>query len=234
MPSIIRPWTLAQAAGVTVLLQFCDNVPSKLFKLVKGGVKPLYIQVHPRDNVAILVNPDGLPAGTEFAGGLTLRERIPQAHKVALRDLKADDPVERYGQIIGLTARPIAAGSWVHEDAVASPRPPALDQLPLATAVPAPEPELTGHAFDGFRNPDGSVGTGADGQSILTDHIAERWPDLIDVDAGRIATGVTTIEEVGWEIFRFILDVPVGRKQTWADHWGLHNAPALFNPGPIT
>ncbi len=64
--------------------------------------------------------------------------------------------------------------------------------------------------------------------------LAERWPDLIDVDAGRIATGGATIEEVGWEIFRYILDVASGRKQTWADHWGLHNALALFNPGPIT
>ena len=64
--------------------------------------------------------------------------------------------------------------------------------------------------------------------------LAERWPDLIDVDAGRIATGNATIEEVGWEIFRYILDVASGRKQTWADHWGLHNALALFNPGPVT
>jgi galactarate dehydratase len=64
--------------------------------------------------------------------------------------------------------------------------------------------------------------------------LAERWPDLIDIDAGRIATGNATIEEVGWEIFRFILDVASGRKKTWAEHWGLHNALALFNPGPIT
>ena len=32
--------------------------------------------------------------------------------------------------------------------------------------------------------------------------LAERWPDLIDVDAGRIATGEATIEDVGWELFR--------------------------------
>jgi len=64
--------------------------------------------------------------------------------------------------------------------------------------------------------------------------LAERWPDLIDVDAGRIATGGMSIEDVGWEIFRLILEVASGRKQTWADQWGLHNAPALFNPGPVT
>src|SRR6185369_12912693 len=43
--------------------------------------------------------------------------------------------------------------------------------------------------------------------------LAEKWADLIDVDAGRIATGQATIEEVGWEIFRFILDVASGRRK---------------------
>jgi galactarate dehydratase len=64
--------------------------------------------------------------------------------------------------------------------------------------------------------------------------LAERWPDLIDLDAGRIATGAATIEQVGWELFRMILEVAGGRKQTWADRWGLHNALAPFNPGPVT
>jgi altronate dehydratase len=56
--------------------------------------------------------------------------------------------------------------------------------------------------------------------------LAERWPDLIELDAGRIATGKSTITQVGWELFHLILDVASGRKKTWADHWGLHNAEA--------
>ena len=64
--------------------------------------------------------------------------------------------------------------------------------------------------------------------------LAERWHDLIDVDAGRIATGHATIEEIGWELFRLILDVASGRTQTWADRWGLRNALTLFNPAPVT
>ena len=64
--------------------------------------------------------------------------------------------------------------------------------------------------------------------------LAERWPDLIDFDAGPIATGRQTIEESGWELFRLILDVAGGRKKTWAEHWGLGNALAPFNPGPVT
>lgn len=64
--------------------------------------------------------------------------------------------------------------------------------------------------------------------------LAERWPDLIDIDAGGIARGVRTIEEVGWEIFRLSLDVASGRKRPWAERWGLHNALAPFTPGPVT
>jgi galactarate dehydratase len=64
--------------------------------------------------------------------------------------------------------------------------------------------------------------------------LAEKWRDLIDIDAGRIATGQATIEEVGWELFRFILEVASGRKKTWAEHWRLANALSPFNPGPVT
>src|SRR6202011_3997894 len=64
--------------------------------------------------------------------------------------------------------------------------------------------------------------------------LAEKWHDLIDIDAGRIATGRASVEAVGKEIFDFILDVASGRKKTWAEHWGLGNALVPFNPGPVT
>ena len=64
--------------------------------------------------------------------------------------------------------------------------------------------------------------------------LATQWSDLIDINAGTIATGEATIESVGQEIFQLILDVASGRRQTWADHWSLHNDLCLFNPAPIT
>ena len=63
--------------------------------------------------------------------------------------------------------------------------------------------------------------------------LARRWHDLMDVNAGRIATGEASIEQVGWELFELMLDVASGRK-TWAEHWGLKNDLVLFNPAPIT
>ena len=64
--------------------------------------------------------------------------------------------------------------------------------------------------------------------------LAEHWHDLIDLDAGRIATGHATIQQTGWELFKLILDVASGRKKTWADYWGLGNALLPFSPGPVT
>jgi len=122
-------------------------------------VHPLYIRTHPRDNVALIANPEGLSAGTSFPTGLTLTENILQSHKVALFDLDAGDPIIRYGHEIGSAMRTIRAGSWVREDSITLPMPPALDSLPMATDVPAPQARLEGYTFEGFRNLDGSAGT---------------------------------------------------------------------------
>ncbi|HFP9339563.1 galactarate dehydratase [Raoultella ornithinolytica] len=64
--------------------------------------------------------------------------------------------------------------------------------------------------------------------------LANRWYDLMDINAGTIATGEETIEEVGQKLFRFILDVASGRKKTFSDRWGLYNQLAVFNPAPVT
>ena len=64
-------------------------------------VEPLYVRVHPRDNVAIIANAEGLPAGTAFPCGLELTEAIPQSHKMALRDLAPGEAIVRYGEVIG-------------------------------------------------------------------------------------------------------------------------------------
>ncbi len=119
----------------------------------------MLIRVHPQDNVAIVVEPEGLAAGQETSGGPAARERIPQSHKMALRNLDIGDPVTRYGQPIGNANRSISAGSWVREELLDMPAAPPLDTLPLATAVPPPLPPLAGYTFEGFRNRGGTVGT---------------------------------------------------------------------------
>lgn len=122
-------------------------------------LRPLYVKVHPQDTVAIIVNEGGLRAGTEFDSGLTLIEDVPEAHKVALVDIEAGAPILRYGSVIGYAKQNIAKGSWVHEDRMRLPVAPSLENLPLATAVPAAMAPIEGYTFEGFLNDDGSVGT---------------------------------------------------------------------------
>ncbi len=64
--------------------------------------------------------------------------------------------------------------------------------------------------------------------------LSNRWFDLIDFDAGPIAFGTKTIEEMGWELFQLILDVASGTKKVATDRLGLYNDLVLFNPGPLT
>ena len=125
----------------------------------QGSGQPRTIRMHPRDNVAIVANDGGLPAGTALPSGLVLRDRVPQGHKVALVDLPAGAPVLRYRIPIGYALKDIAAGSWVHERLLKMPDALALDKLPIATSQPEAQPPLDGYTFEGFRNADGSVGT---------------------------------------------------------------------------
>jgi galactarate dehydratase len=127
--------------------------------VMHAPLQPRYIRVHEKDNVAIVVNQGGLPAGSRFACGLVLTEAVPEAHKVALTDIATGDAILRYGVVIGYANRAIARGRWVHEGLMTLPAPPSLAACPLATTVPAPLPALEGYAFEGFRNGDGSVGT---------------------------------------------------------------------------
>jgi galactarate dehydratase len=125
---------------------------------------PLTLRMHPADNVAIVANEDGLPAGTRLpdglpGAGLELTDKVPQGHKLALVDIAAGEPVRRYNVAIGYAMRDIAAGSWVHERLLQLPSARALEGLPMATVPAAELPPLHGCTFDGFVNADGSVGT---------------------------------------------------------------------------
>ncbi len=121
--------------------------------------RAITIKVHDRDNVAIVVNARGLPAGTRLDDGTVLLDTVPQGHKVALADMEEGTPVWRYGEVIGHVARTITRGTWIDESLVLLPEPPSLDDLPLATSSSPDLPPLDGYAFDGYRNKDGSVGT---------------------------------------------------------------------------
>ena len=126
-----------------------------------GGTstQPRCIRVGASDNVAIVVNQGGLPAGSVFPDGLVLVEPVPEAHKVALTPIAEGAPIIRYGVVIGYAKQPITRGSWVHEGLLNPPAAPSLADCPLATAAPAQPAKLEGYTFEGFRNVDDTVGT---------------------------------------------------------------------------
>ena len=124
-----------------------------------AAARPITIRMHPADNVAIVANDGGLPAGSVLPDGLVLREHVPQGHKLALVALAAGEAVRRDDGAIGYALQDIPAGSWIHERLLRMPAARALDGLPIATRKPAPLPALEGYSFEGYRNPDDSVGT---------------------------------------------------------------------------
>ena len=146
---------MAQTANASIGNQVVVSVKSE------PGLSqaPLTIRMHALDNVVIVANEGGLPAGTVLADGVVLLNRVPQGHKVALIALPAGCPVLRYGIPIGHALQSIPAGSWVHERLLKMPGARELTGLPMATVRPELQPALEGYTFDGFRNRDGSVGT---------------------------------------------------------------------------
>lgn len=58
----------------------------------------LSIQIKDEDNVVVAVH--DLPAGTTLESGVVTREPIPQAHKIALRDIPAGGEILRYGVVL--------------------------------------------------------------------------------------------------------------------------------------
>ncbi|WP_294766167.1 galactarate dehydratase [uncultured Rhodoferax sp.] len=120
---------------------------------------PVTIRMHAADNVAIVANDGGLAAGTVLPDGLTLVDRVPQGHKVALVAIAQDAPVLRYNVPIGYARQDIPAGAWVHERLLHMPQVRPLDALPRATAAAWNGAPLEGYTFEGYRNADGSVGT---------------------------------------------------------------------------
>lgn len=69
------------------------------------------IRINETDNVAVAV--DKIDQGIEIDGITTLTE-IPMGHKVALKDIKEDEDIIKYAQVIGVASKDIRIGEHVH------------------------------------------------------------------------------------------------------------------------
>ena len=102
-----------------------------------------------RDNVATALEPLDPGRVLDFSGRVvTVVERIPSGHKVALTKIERGQNVIKYGSSIGTASATIAAGAHVHTHNVASGRGRGDIAGPLGDAVPrlAEPPDEIGEA----------------------------------------------------------------------------------------
>jgi altronate dehydratase small subunit len=77
------------------------------------------IVMKPSDNVATVVEEvsPGTDVAMTLAGGqqtIRVLEKIAFGHKFATRDIKKDEMIKKYGEVIGVATRDIKAGQHVH------------------------------------------------------------------------------------------------------------------------
>lgn len=120
---------------------------------------PFFIQIKGEDNVAIAV--EDIAAGTQVMPGVTTREDIPQAHKLALTDIPKGGEIIRYGVVLGYAKDSIPVGAWINEHMLELPQPPGLEDMPYGTNLVPPEklPDPPRTTWLGYRNAHGPAGT---------------------------------------------------------------------------
>ena len=112
-----------------------------------------YIKIHPRDNVAIVV--EAMKKGETLMEGVVTLSDVPQGHKVALVDIPKDAPIIRYGVTLGYALDDIPQGSWINEFMLRLPTPPSVEDMPFGTNLVTDLPEPPVKTWMGYRNPEG-------------------------------------------------------------------------------
>ena len=119
------------------------------------------IIVNDNDNVAVVKNTtsDGLVVILPDGSPLVLRAAVPPGHRFATREIPAGEFVRQYGQPIG-TSLGIEKGEWITHDNKSDD---VHDVRDLAEELHNPAPDYLSKedivTFQGFRRPDGRVGT---------------------------------------------------------------------------
>lgn len=111
------------------------------------------IQINGQDNVAVALFP--LARGTSVLGAV-LTEDIPSGHKFAIKPIQNGSTIIKYGHPIGIAARRIPAGAWVHTHNMRS----ALTGETSYIYTPATQPLRLEKplSFPGYLRADGNVG----------------------------------------------------------------------------
>ncbi|MFC5391510.1 UxaA family hydrolase [Bosea vestrisii] len=124
--------------------------------MLDKAVPPRTLKLNAADNVAVAVDP--IDVGVS-AAGVTALKRVPRGHKIALTRIAKDEPIRKFGQIIGFASEDIPPGEWVHEHNTGFH----AFERDYAYAAEAKQelilPVEQQETFQGFRRKDGRAGT---------------------------------------------------------------------------
>lgn len=117
-----------------------------------------YLKINPDDNVAVAI--EALSKGEKVivdGNEITIQEDMPAGHKFALKDLKANENVVKYGYPIGHLKEAKVAGSWLNENNIKTNLAGLLDYeyKPTKVALDIPNRNLK---FNGYKRKNGEVG----------------------------------------------------------------------------
>src|SRR5699024_3066785 len=119
-----------------------------------------YIKINSKDNNITVVKENGLSEGTCIQDyNLVLKNNVPLGNKIAIVDIKKDEPIIRYGEIIGFADRDISKGELIDYRAIHVNKIKDLDiEVPYLSRKTTKK-ENKDRCFYGYENPDGTVGT---------------------------------------------------------------------------
>lgn len=117
---------------------------------------PAVIKLHHNDNVGVAARP--VPKGYPIDDDQhPAHANIDAGHKVALTVVEAEQPILKYGQVIGLASRRIEVGEHVHtHNLTMLERDTSLEAFKPAARTPIIENQRT---FNGYHRANGQVGT---------------------------------------------------------------------------
>ena len=171
-------------------------------------------------NIVILTDSNGVEGVGEVPGGEKITNALEQ-----VKDLVVGTSIADYKQTLNKVRKWLDAN--IKDDVRGLQTFDLRTGVHVVTAIEAPLLDLLGKFLD--------VPAAAPVIKVCSrNEMKAMWQDLIDVNAGPIATGEATIQEIGTQLFNKIIAVASGKDQSFAEKYKLHNDLCIFNPAPIT
>jgi len=118
------------------------------------------IVINEKDPVAVAIRPLVKGEALSIKGrNIIVKDDIPVPHKIALRAIKKNEVVLKYGYPIGRATQDIGEGEWVHVHNIKSGLTESVAYEYHPELAPAVKPLITRPlTFNGYKRPDGGVG----------------------------------------------------------------------------